>query len=500
MLVVATAGHVDHGKSTLVHALTGMTTDRLRTEQERGLTQDLGFAWFRGSPDVALVDVPGHEKYLSTTLAGLGPSPAALFVVAADQGWQEQSSEHLAALAGLGTTGRRVVLAVTRTDLVGSRAAHVVRDAAIARVGAALGAPSAAVLVAARQGTGVESVRDALRALPSTAAADTSSGARLWVDRTFTVRGAGTVVTGTVQDGALRLEKGTRLTLRQIGVRRRGPVERVVTVRGLHSLGREVGSVDSPGRIALSIRGLEPAQWRRGDLLTADPTDRPCRRWDVEELDLDAVLADAGAAPARARKPHPQVQVHVGTATSPGRLVRRERGATLVLRDGVAARPGDHASLRSVGTGRLIGAVRLLSRDDEARAAQPSPPRSMSARDLALLSPILARLRADPFDAPPALDVRSLPGRADLLARAESHGLVLRLAADLLVGPDAPSAAIGRLTDLGQPFTVAEARAALGSSRRVVVPLLEHLATRGLTTRLDAVRHTVGQSVRKPRD
>ena len=202
MHVVATAGHVDHGKSTLVRALTGQDPDRLEEEHRRGLSIVLGYCWTDLDPvgDVAFVDVPGHERFLSTTLAGLGPVSAALLVVAADDPWMPQTAEHLAALDALGV--RHGVLAVTRCDLADPAPALARAVDEVSRT-SLRGAP--AVVVSGRTGSGLEELRTALGSvLAAMPVPDSDADVRLWVDRAFHVRGAGTVVTGTLPAGTLR--------------------------------------------------------------------------------------------------------------------------------------------------------------------------------------------------------------------------------------------------------------------------------------------------------
>src|SRR3954447_14270531 len=229
MHVVATAGHVDHGKSTLVRALTGMEPDRWAAERRRGMTIDLGFAWttLPTGRTVAFVDVPGHERFVPNMLAGVGPVPAALLVVAADEGWKPQSAEHLAALHALDV--RHGLLVITRADLADPAAA--LRQAR-SELAATSMAGAAAVTVSAVTGEGLGDLRAALdRLVDGLPPADPDAPVRLWIDRAFTIKGAGTVVTGT--PGAGRLRPGDELTLGGTTVR----------VRGLQSLGRQTDEV-----------------------------------------------------------------------------------------------------------------------------------------------------------------------------------------------------------------------------------------------------------------
>src|ERR1700760_2412861 len=176
MHVIATAGHADHGKSTLVRALTGMDPDRWAEERRRGMTIDLGFAWTRmpSGAMVAFVDVPGHERFVPNMLAGVGPVPAAMIVVAADEGWMPQSAEHLAALTALGV--RHALLVVTRSDLADPAPA-------IAEARARIGRPIAAVAVSGATGAGLDDLRTELdRLLATLPPPDLEAPVRLWID------------------------------------------------------------------------------------------------------------------------------------------------------------------------------------------------------------------------------------------------------------------------------------------------------------------------------
>ena len=204
MYVVATAGHVDHGKSSLVKALTGMEPDRWEEEKRRGLTIDLGFVWMKldSGADVAFVDVPGHEKFLGNMLAGVGPAPVVLFVVAADEGWQAQSTDHRDALRAVGI--EHGVVALPRADKAdAARRAEVTAQVKAELAGTAL-ADAPVVEVSAKTGEGVGTLRTELdRVLAAMPAPDPQARVRLWVDRAFSVKGAGTVVTGTLAAGTV---------------------------------------------------------------------------------------------------------------------------------------------------------------------------------------------------------------------------------------------------------------------------------------------------------
>jgi signal recognition particle receptor subunit beta len=216
MHVVATAGHVDHGKSTLVRALTGMEPDRWAEERRRGLTIDLGFAWLTlpGGERLSFVDVPGHERFVPNMLAGVGPVPAVLFVVAADGGWMPQSAEHLAAIDALGIS--RGVLAVSRADLADPGPAT---RRAIGEIGRTSLGRLPSVAVSAVTGQGLPELRSALAELAAgLPAPDPAAPVRLWVDRVFSMTGSGTVVTGTLPAGTVRAGGELLLTVDRVDV------------------------------------------------------------------------------------------------------------------------------------------------------------------------------------------------------------------------------------------------------------------------------------------
>jgi selenocysteine-specific elongation factor len=338
VFVVATAGHVDHGKSTLVRALTGMEPDRFAEERRRGMTIDLGFAWttLPGGADLAFVDVPGHQRFIANLLSGLGPVPAVLFVVAADEGWSRQSGEHLAALRALDV--RHAVLAVTRSDLADPAPA---RAEALERLDAAGLADVDAVEVSGRTGAGLDDLRAALdRLLRRLPAADPAARVRLWVDRAFTIRGSGTVVTGTLSAG--RIRAGDSLELR--GGR--------VTVRSVQSLGRGVDEVAAVARVALNLRGVARDDVARGDVLTTPDA------WHRTAV-IDARVT-AGDLPA-------ELVLHVGTAGVAARL--RPLGddrVRVTLDQALPLQAGDRAVLRDPGRQSVAAGVLVLDADPPA--------------------------------------------------------------------------------------------------------------------------------------
>ncbi|RZU30940.1 selenocysteine-specific translation elongation factor [Blastococcus saxobsidens] len=331
MDVIATAGHVDHGKSALVRALTGMEPDRWAEERRRGLTIDLGFAWttLPSGRRLAVVDVPGHERFVGNMLAGVGSVPAALVVVAADDGWSAQTAEHVAVLDALGV--RPALLAVTKSDLADP--APVVADVRERLAATSMG-DVPAVPVSSVTGQGLPELTTAMESLLARLPApDATAPVRLWIDRAFTIRGAGTVVTGTLAAGTVAPEDRLLLGGRE------------VTVRGVQSLGAAVERARATARVALNLRGVAVEDLSRGDALL---TPGAFRLTDVVDVTL--------AAEPDERLPAEPV-VHVGSATVGARLRPLDGTAVrLRLASPLPLRVGDRLLLRDPGARRVLGA------------------------------------------------------------------------------------------------------------------------------------------------
>jgi selenocysteine-specific elongation factor len=557
MYVIATAGHVDHGKSTLVERLTGMWPDRLVEEQRRGLTIDLGFAWTEiDGRDIAFVDVPGHERFVANMLAGVGPVPAVMFVVAATEGWMPQSEEHRAALQALGV--RHVLVVISKADLADpSPAIEQARE----RFAATSLANPPVVL-----GTDMDRVRAELLALVDRLPEpERDADIRLWVDRSFTVRGAGTVVTGTLAAGTIRVGD----ELEHTGHR--------VTVRGLQSLGRDQTEVAAVARVAVNLRGIDHQHIGRGD------TVRTPGAW-LDTVEIDVALRHA-------HELHRQLVLHIGSAAVPVRVrPLGTAGARLRLTRPLPLRVGDIGLLRDPGEHRISAGFKVLdvrppqlrrrgsarARADELASGRVRPPacaradelramgfgltgqrvgewvvdrqwwaerrqqmmtavqRWVTEHDVAAGMPLetlrqqvelpaaelvatllegtglhvadgLVRqpgaglparvdkavhtveewLAAEPFRAPEADELAALKLGPRELAAAVRAGRLTRIADGVVLGPDAFGRAAEILATLPQPFTVSEARRALGTTRRVAVPLLEQLDARRITRRGD---------------
>jgi selenocysteine-specific elongation factor len=590
---------VDHGKSTLVRALTGMEPDRWAEERRRGLTIDLGFAWttLPSGRDVAFVDVPGHERFLGNMLAGLGPAPAVCFVVAADEGWQDQSGDHRDAVAALGIEHGLIVL--TKADRAPDRVDAVLAQARAELAGTAL-AEAPAVVVSALTGDGLDELRarldELLAGLPE---APTTGRVRFWVDRSFTVKGAGAVVTGTLTAGTVAEDD----RLEVLGEGR----PRSATVRALHSRNLAHSSVGPTQRVGVNLRGIAAETVHRGDALVTPGAWPLAGVVDVRRT----TGTDLTEAPG-------QLLVHVGTATVPARVRPFNAGhARLTLDRHLPLVPGDRLVLRDPGSRSVFGGARVLDvdppelarRGDGTRQAayletvpdggdarlevvrrgavreeflrrlglvgpgtasgvdRPEEVRILAGwwvhepvverwrdrlvsavRDLSERDPLAAgitrgaavglldlvgardtgrddklldavvaesgleqgggyirlpgartalgpaeesvravetRLAQDPFNAPEGDDLTGLRLGPKELAAAERAGRLMRLEGGVVLLPTASALAMRELARLEQPFTTSQARQALGTSRRVAIPLLEHLDAKGWTRRID---------------
>jgi selenocysteine-specific elongation factor len=328
-LVIGTAGHIDHGKTALVRALTGIDTDRLPAEKQRGITIDLGFATLDlGGRRVALVDVPGHERFIRNMLAGATGLDLALLVVAADDSVMPQTQEHLEILRLLGLTGG--VVALTKCDLSEPAWLSLVEEDVRNLVAGTFLDGASVIRTSAATGEGLDTLRDALRSACDAAPAREDGGLfRMAVDRAFPVQGHGTVVTGTVASGSVAV--GDELAL--------WPEGRPVRVRGLHRHDRPVDRVGRGSRAAVNLAGVHHAEVRRGHVLASPGFLRPSRRLSIEVI-------SSGDAP-RPLRHRGRYRLHLGTA---------EVAATLSLLEANEVPPGGR-SLGQLDTAEPVCAV-----------------------------------------------------------------------------------------------------------------------------------------------
>jgi selenocysteine-specific elongation factor len=403
MRVVATAGHVDHGKSSLVLALTGTNPDRFEEERRRGLTIDLGFAHttLPSGEGVSFIDVPGHVRFLRNMLAGVGGVDACMFVVAATEGWKPQSEEHLRILELLGL--RHGIVAMTKTDLVDDEWRELqemdIRDHL---AGTFLsGAPI--VGVSATAGDGLADLTAALDVLVhDTPPASDLDRPRLWVDRVFAARGSGTVVTGTLTGGPLTVDQHISVAPHGLDAR----------VRGLQSHGERADAIGPGHRVAVNLAGVDHDQLERGDALVSAAQWRPTRRFDAALRVLPALdheVSRRGAYVAYIGSGEFSVRLRVlgDDAIAPGGdgLVRLHLPRSLPLL------PGDRFILRESGRNETVGGGEVLDVAPVLPASKARPDRSVDrvitergwveVDDLAALTgerraPIIGRWVVDP--------------------------------------------------------------------------------------------------------
>lgn len=452
MPLIGTAGHVDHGKSTLIEALTGRDPDRWEEEKRRGLTIDLGFAWARlGDHEVSFVDVPGHERYLKNMLAGVDPIDLALFVVAADEGWMPQSEEHLAVLDLLGIGDG--VIAVTKADLVDDDLLELAKlEVSEQLVGTGLeGSP--VVGVSAVDGHGMEELRSLLVAGLGNSAPD-NGRPRLWVDRSFTISGAGTVVTGTLTDGSLSVGDTVEIL----------PTGEIARIRGLQSHETEISTALPGRRLAVNLGGIEPAQAPRGSMVGIPSTWRTTDR------------ITARVKPARyAEMPGPKgdYQVHVGSGAHPADVMRIEDDVALLkLGTPIPLQSGDRFIIRDTGRKLVVAGGVVLDPQPGAtvRAIRRSGTIHPQEGADSVASALLTIRGSDSVDGLAADSGGGFPSQAEVISGvAFEEGLLddLRARAIALIEED------HRLHPLRTGLPVAALATSLGNSLEVVQHIVE---------------------------
>ncbi len=462
-----------------------MDTDRLPEEKARGISIDLGYAPLRlpSGRRMSVVDVPGHERFVRTMVAGATGIDMYLMVVAADDGVMPQTMEHAAVLTALGVT--HGVVAVTKADLADP--ALAAQDAAELMAG---GGPLEVVACSARTGDGVAAVAAALdrlaARLPGRGA--TPGEPLLHVDRSFTIHGAGTVVTGTLWSGSVA--RGDVLTLL--------PAGRQVRVRGVQVHDEPVERAGAGQRVAVNLVGVERRAVARGDVLAA--------RGSVEPTTvIDAVLSVRGAEHGM------RVHVHHGTREAPARMAALGDGLwQLRLERPLLARAGDHVVVRSLAPPDTLGGgvvldprarrhgrrPDVLARLERLRRGEPEPPIEPAAECAAAPAPaappplsdaalaLEARLRAAGYEPPSEAELG--PAAAELPALREV-GRAVRIGRSLYAHPDAIATVRERVVAIVEAegaVTLARLRDELGTSRKFAQALLEHLDAARVTLRL----------------
>ncbi|MFQ3315342.1 MAG: selenocysteine-specific elongation factor [Candidatus Poriferisodalaceae bacterium] len=365
MHIIATAGHVDHGKSTLVRALTGTDPDRLREEKERGLTIDLGFAFTElpSGRQISFIDVPGHIRFLKNMLAGVGSVDACIFVVAAPEGWKPQSEEHLRILELLGITHGIVVL--TQTGLVDEETIEIAKmDVEERTIGTFLeSAPIICVDSISRNG--LDSLLLAIDNMTETApSAPDVKRPRLWIDRAFAAVGAGSIVTGTLTGGKLRVDD--ELTL--------SPGDLKARIRGIQTQGQKRTKIGPGHRVALNLAGIDHHHLSRGVALINDEKWHRTNRIDAELTVLKNLGHDISRRGAYA--------IYIGSGEwavklrvlGPSELTPGMTGnVRIFLPSKLSLMPGDRFILREFGRDETVGGGIILDVDPQLKASESAP-------------------------------------------------------------------------------------------------------------------------------
>lgn len=368
MHVISTAGHVDHGKSTLVRALTGTDPDRFAEEKERGLTIDLGFATTKlpSGRSVSFVDVPGHVRFLKNMLAGVGAVDACVFIVAATEGWKPQSEEHLRILEMLGLQHGLVVL--TKAAVADDDLRELAKLDAEDHIAGTFLEAAEIVEVDSLSGQGLEEMREALdRLLAVTPTASDISRPRLWIDRSFTIRGSGTVITGTLAGGSIAIDDKLILC----------PAGRDVRVRGIetHDEAREAARPGS--RVALNLGRVSADEAQRGDVLV-----REGQWWMTNQCDASLTVLETLGHDVSRRGAH---VAYFGSGEFPVKLrvlgakvmAPGETGAVrLHLPCRLPLLPGDRFVLREFGRSETVGGGEVLDVDPMLPASKANPDRN----------------------------------------------------------------------------------------------------------------------------
>jgi selenocysteine-specific elongation factor len=502
-LILGTAGHIDHGKSTLIHRLTGTDPDRLKEEKRRGITIELGFAELTlpGGTHLGIVDVPGHEKFVRHMVSGAAGIDIALLVIAADDGIMVQTLEHLAILRLLGV--KHLAVALTKTDLVDADTVEVATQEISEWLSATEYAGAAIVPVSGVTGEGSAELLDALDILAmQVPEREVSETVRLPIDRAFTIAGAGTVVTGTLRSGRVRAEDKLELV----------PAQRVLRIRSVQVHGRACDEAMSGQRTALNLVGIAKDLIARGDVLASPGTLRAADRLDVELTLL--------ASETKALKNNTVLHIHHAGREVAGRVLTAGRvslepgksgAAQLRLEQALIPVAGDRfimrggSPLRTMGGGVIrkvhvppsarpvekpvvvpvVSAEELKAREEAAQVQRVLEKKVLAALPVSEIVGKTATELSEEVDADEKSVRQALGG---LLA----HDSIVRLASTLHFSPDAIRLARDCVSEAlrAQPegLGAADLRDALGLSRKNTIFLLEYFDAQGITKRTGNLR------------
>jgi selenocysteine-specific elongation factor len=485
--VVATAGHVDHGKSSLILRLTGIDPDRWAEEKRRGLTIDLGFAWctLPSGREVGFVDVPGHERFVRNMLAGVGPVRLVLFVVAADEGWKPQSEEHLEIVDVLGADGG--VVALTKCDLVDEETVGMAIEDVRDRLRGTVLRDAPIVPCSSQTGEGLDGLTEALDAMVGSAADPAEDERqRLFVDRIFTVTGAGTIVTGTLTGG--RLVVGQEVELLPAGGTGR--------IRGLQTHKRSIHVARPVSRVAVNLVGVDRKGLGRGDVLGLPGEWRPTRMFEVRLRPVRGLahpLTSRGAYKVYAGSAERGARIRLygtGELTDPEGCFARIRVSDPLVLD-----VHDRFVIRDAGRRETVAGGIVLDVDPPIRAGLAAPLR-LGGRERAARGD-LPHLLVSEAGAVRASDLVTLtgtrPSAIDGVERAGAWWVAKGVVDEVSGALEAALAAFHQDNPLDEGLELARARA-------LVVRSLEETGAPGDGSLADALLNALSESGRVVRE
>ncbi len=483
-LVAGTAGHIDHGKTSLVRALTGIETDRLAEEKRRGITIDIGFAHLQVTPDlrVGFVDVPGHERFIKNMLAGVGGIDLVLFVVAADESIKPQTREHFEICRLLGI--RHGIVAITKADLVDPEILELVKLELEEFTANSFLAGARTVCVSSRTGAGIAELKNAILSVSQEIQPRPNDGVpRLPIDRAFSAKGFGTVVTGTLISGSLQPEAEVQLY----------PTGRVLRVRGLQVFGKMASIATAGQRTAVNLSGIEPAEIHRGMVLSSAARFTP-----VTIVDCSLELL-ASATPLKHRAP---VHFHTGTAEIEAevRLFNRQASvrpgsrswARFVLREPTLLLPGDRFIIRMFSPVTTIGGGHVVDTGAGSYKKAGSAEERLHVLDSGSIAERVALLAGDAQAGVPVKSIADRLAVSEDAVRAPVPGIQLLRAEDWLIArshlAEHRSLLIEQVRQFhqSQPLLPGIPKASLLSPQAVVPELLR--STAELVSEQDTVR------------
>ncbi|MQY76069.1 MAG: selenocysteine-specific translation elongation factor, partial [Spirochaeta sp.] len=339
MFTIGTSGHIDHGKTLLIKALTGIDTDRLPEEKKRGMTIDLGFAYFPGpgGEPVGVIDVPGHERFIRNMVAGAWSLDLALLVVAADDGWMQQSGDHLLVLHYLGITD--IILVISKRDIASPARIREVENDSLDKIKSITGIDVPSVSVSAKTGENIDKLKELILSELSKIKTSGESFPFLYVDRVFNIKGSGTIITGSLKGKSI--DKETKL----ISL----PEEKPVRIRSLQSYNSSVDKAVPVSRLAINIANLKKDEIHRGACLTTEGSDFLAVSEFIFRLKKDRIKPNI--------RNHSEVEIALGTADQLGEIhfLKDSRIGRIILKQPVAARWNQPFLLIRHGGSSIIG-------------------------------------------------------------------------------------------------------------------------------------------------